>query len=274
MSEFPLGVDLRRAGIYQITNIANGKRYIGSSKNIWTRWKTHTLQLRKNEHHNLHLQRSWNKYGEDNFIIAAIVLCEEYELQRYEQACLDIFKPEYNETIDVIAPMRGKKFSEEHKAKISRANLGRHMSEETKEKLLLANLGSHHSEETKEKISASAKANPNNSGRFVKGDAIRRGHKHTEEAKEKMRLAHLGNHLPEETKKKISAVAKLNPNNSGRFVDGHKPSEETRAKMSKSAKANSHNSGRFVKGQNLSEETKTKISESLKLYYAKKKGKK
>lgn len=64
--------------------------------------------------------------------------------------------------------------SEETKEKIRQKLLGRThpgcpRSEETKEKLRLAKLGTRHSDETKAKMSASQKANSNNSGRFVKG---------------------------------------------------------------------------------------------------------
>ena len=52
------------SGIYAIVNKKSGRSYIGSSINIEKRWKTHLRSLRKNTHHNIFLQRAFNKYGE------------------------------------------------------------------------------------------------------------------------------------------------------------------------------------------------------------------
>jgi group I intron endonuclease len=54
-------------GIYEIVNIVNNKRYIGSSINIRNRKNAHYNTLRKNKHPNPHLQKAFNKYGESNF---------------------------------------------------------------------------------------------------------------------------------------------------------------------------------------------------------------
>lgn len=57
-----------QSGIYLITNLENGKIYIGRSKNISSRLKQHKRDLIGNRHSNPYLQTSWNKYGEENFI--------------------------------------------------------------------------------------------------------------------------------------------------------------------------------------------------------------
>lgn len=54
--------------VYTIKNILDGKMYIGSSTNIARRKRQHLNSLLKNEHHSIHLQRAWNKYGKDNFV--------------------------------------------------------------------------------------------------------------------------------------------------------------------------------------------------------------
>lgn len=53
--------------IYEIRNTINGKRYIGCSKNISTRFIKHKSRLKNNNHKNIYLQNAYNKYGEDNF---------------------------------------------------------------------------------------------------------------------------------------------------------------------------------------------------------------
>lgn len=56
-------------GIYIIENTINGKKYIGSDSNIdkSIRWNDHKSKLKRGKHYNLHLQRAWNQYGEQNF---------------------------------------------------------------------------------------------------------------------------------------------------------------------------------------------------------------
>ena len=64
-------------GIYRIKNLKNKKCYYGSSKNIEKRWRTHSNNLKNGKHHNIHLQRSWDKYGEDNFVFELVEECNE-----------------------------------------------------------------------------------------------------------------------------------------------------------------------------------------------------
>jgi group I intron endonuclease len=55
-------------GVYSITNILDNKRYIGSTKKSFnSRLRQHINKLNKGNHHCLHLQNAWNKYGEENF---------------------------------------------------------------------------------------------------------------------------------------------------------------------------------------------------------------
>ena len=66
-------------------------------------------------------------------------------------------------------------------------------------------------------MSASQKANPNNSGRFADGDVGHLGYKHTKDAKKKISETlklrdykpFLGHKHTDETKKKISETKKL-----------------------------------------------------------------
>jgi group I intron endonuclease len=55
--------------IYRIYNKDSGKSYIGSTNNLGRRIKKHRDELGTNVHKNLHLQRSYNKYGRDSFLV-------------------------------------------------------------------------------------------------------------------------------------------------------------------------------------------------------------
>lgn len=85
----------KTCGIYCIENLINGKKYIGKAKNIQTRWLQHKNSLSKNIHTNKHLQNSWNKYSEDNFIFYMIYTFEKYNIKKiniYEVFYINKFK--------------------------------------------------------------------------------------------------------------------------------------------------------------------------------------
>jgi group I intron endonuclease len=91
-------------GIYYIENIKTLRRYYGSSFNIEKRLIQHQQDLKKEKHHNIQLQRCYNKYGnifryevleETNFI-------SQKELLEYEQTFLDKNINGYN-----MAPANG-----------------------------------------------------------------------------------------------------------------------------------------------------------------------
>ena len=80
------------SGIYCIENKVNGKKYIGSSKDIYGRWLQHEYQLNKGEHHSRYLQFAWNKYGKDNFKFYILEKCEEDKLFEREQYYYDFYE--------------------------------------------------------------------------------------------------------------------------------------------------------------------------------------
>lgn len=109
--------------IYQITNKVNNKRYIGSAKNFLNRKNKHLYELRKNNHKNIYLQNSYNKYGEDKFEFKIIEDVELENLIIREQWWLDNLKPEYN-ICKIAGSSLGVKRREETKLKCSLAHIG------------------------------------------------------------------------------------------------------------------------------------------------------
>lgn len=98
------------SGIYQIENKVTGKLYVGSAWNCWLRKTGHFNKLRANKHHSIKLQRSFNKYGEENFKFSIIEFCDEELLLNREQFWLDKLKPFYN-ICRIAGSSRGRKSS-------------------------------------------------------------------------------------------------------------------------------------------------------------------
>src|SRR5688572_20885127 len=60
------------SGIYLITNLSNGKVYVGSSDQLKRRKYLHFYRLKRGNHANPHLQNAWNHYGEHVFTFQVI----------------------------------------------------------------------------------------------------------------------------------------------------------------------------------------------------------
>ena len=172
---------MTKSGIYQIRNLVNGKVYIGSTINLNKRKLKHFNLLKNNKHDNSHLQSSFNKHSEQNFIFEVIEeVQEKTNLIEREQFYLDALKPEYNickiagntlgtkRSVETKMKMSeaqkgekhhffGKNHSKEAKQKMSESKKDKHLSEETKQKISQSNCGNHHSEETKQKMSEAFK---------------------------------------------------------------------------------------------------------------------
>ena len=116
-------------GIYKIFNKITKRFYIGSSGDIPRRWRSHRNLLKNNKHHNIFLQREYNKYGKDAFIYE--VVCEtsietllEKEQELFES--LDVFGDKgYNIAFEAARPMAGKKHTEEVKEILRKKLSGR-----------------------------------------------------------------------------------------------------------------------------------------------------
>lgn len=215
-------------GVYKITNLVNGKVYIGASKRIERRFTDHKKCTGSPIHSDL------EALGVENFKFEILLECPETMLAQWERdmICLyDADDPEkgYNSPMDrpynpkVSESLKGKpawnkgiSHTEEERRKISEAckgkpssMKGKHLSEEHKRKISEANKGHMTSNETRRKISEA------NKGKSIPDEMRRRisetlkGHKHTDEAKRKISEACKGITRSEETKRKLSEARRL-----------------------------------------------------------------
>lgn len=225
-------------GIYEIVNVVNGRRYIGSAMSFRVRFRDHASTLRRGTHRNLKLQRSWDKYGEAAFRFRPIIICAPRNLLFYEQRCLDGFRPEYNIATTADSPFRGRKHTPESLKKLSesqrgykpspetiaklraawvkaKANGSRVVSPETRARMSASLVGIKRSPETRAKIALSKLGNTFAKGRIVSAETLAR-----------MSLANLGKVLSPEHRAKLSMAGLGNTNRRGKSA-----SAETRAKL-------------------------------------------
>lgn len=73
-------------GIYKITNLVNGKVYIGQSINIAERWKKHLYAK-----DDFAIHQALRKYGVDNFKFEVIEECSRSDLDEREQYWIDFY---------------------------------------------------------------------------------------------------------------------------------------------------------------------------------------
>jgi hypothetical protein len=232
----------KQIGVYKIE--FNGKCYVGSTiQSFKTRWNNHLTGLRRNKHHNKHMQNAFNKYGEDALKFTVLEIVEKLkDVLTAEQKYIDELKPEYN-----ASPTAGNNYGLKH-------------TETTRQKMSKAHKGKIVSDETRERMSEAHAASPELSEKMRKvniGNKNALGHKVTEEAKGKLSELYKGKKIAEEIKQKI-----------GKSHKGLVVSEETREKISKSKTGKVHSEAtkqkisRINKGRKLSEETKKKMSAS------------
>ena len=214
--------------IYTITNLVNGKKYVGqTTQEPMIRWSRHKREaLNYNSTQAIHC--AIRKYGIINFRfdvidtdVNSIDSLNESEIEWISH--YDTFEGDgYNMT----SGGEGCIVSEEAKRNMSNAQKGKTHSEETKRKIGLASKGNNSnldkivSEETREKISKA------NMGRIVSLETrVKIGNAHrgkivSEETREKIRQSLLGHKHTDETKQKVSEAVK------GRIT-----SDETKIKM-------------------------------------------
>lgn len=85
------------SAVYQIKNMVTGNMYIGSSKDVYSRWKSHKKHSMWNKHPNSKLYKDMQEYGLDNFIFAILECVEPEYLRQVEQNFIDMLQPTYNQ---------------------------------------------------------------------------------------------------------------------------------------------------------------------------------
>ncbi len=159
--------------VYQITNLINGKFYIGSTINYRDRRTRHFYELRHNKHGNARLQHAFNKYGAENFKIEMLTPVTPDELLFMEQCFIDWSKAADRNIGYNISPIasrpdnRGSRRTEEQKRRMSESQRGKKRTPEARLNMSIA----------QKKLFASGYVHPNKGKTF------------TPEEKEKHRIA-------------------------------------------------------------------------------------
>lgn len=218
--------------IYKIRNVVNNKFYVGSTVDSRKRFWAHRKALRLGNHDCIHLQRAWNKYGEDCFKFEIIEqLNSKEELYPAEQKWLDEHFGKdycYNVAAHADSPMRdaSPEFRAKH-AQIMRDYYAEHAHPRE---------GLKHTPETLDVMSQNRK------GKHAGGNHYR-----------------YGKTVSEEVRKKIGDTQRGKPKAPGRTV-----SAEGMAKIRAAAEAGHYS---HWEGRKHSEESKLKMSKQIVVVY-------
>jgi len=215
------------SGIYLIENLQNNKKYIGSSKNIEQRFRAHKSLLNRNKHSNNHLQNAWNKYSNNSFSFS--IYKETVNLLEEETSAIASFNSISN-GYNILTAFRKKgtfHHSDETKQKLREAAIKRdfghtEMSESGKEALSKLRAG-----KTFEEFFGVEKANRIKEKIRIKNLSreYRKGFTVSESTKNKMSKSHKGKRHTEETKEKCK-IAKIGEKNH-QFIKISKDIKET-----------------------------------------------
>ncbi len=189
--------------VYCITNLINGKRYVGKSNCPEARWKKHQRDASR-----YHLHSAIRKYGIDSFEfeIVAEFSSEEAAFTAETKLIRILRTNDRNHGYNLNEGGRG----------------GINPSPETRKRMGQANVGRKHTEEWKQQNSVRQK-----------------GKSRSAETRKNIAAGLLGKKLSDEHRSKLRGK-KRNPEqieNIRRSIIGRRMSQETRAKMSRAAKA-------------------------------------
>jgi group I intron endonuclease len=145
--------------VYKIDNIKNGKFYVGGTTNYFHRRSQHLYNLRKSSYANTPLQEDFLQFGEQFFVFSILKMSTPETLEKDEQFWIDTLHPTYNMSRFAKKPDELIVFSE--KANLSRSAAVKKLWENpdfranfsAKNKGRISNRkGVHLSDETKEKL--------------------------------------------------------------------------------------------------------------------------
>ena len=214
---------MRPVAIYTVTNILNGKMYIGQSVNP---------QKRRHQHNwpksgCTALRSAVQKHGKENFEFKILCWCpdkayadmvetkliEAHDTRRVGyNICVggEGFgsgedHPTYGTTLSeehkgkVAAALRGKKKSPEHAAKVAATWVGKKHTAEARQNMSKAHMGHTHTEATRTKMA-----------QRMRGNTYCKGLKLSEERKQQLSLAIKGTVRSKETRAKMGAAKEIN----------------------------------------------------------------
>ena len=130
------------SGVYQISSVVTGERYIGYSEAVHNRWYTHQRALRRGGHANPRLQRLFDENGESDLVCKLLIICNKEMGLNYERTFINNLKPELNipdevRLVNVVSANRKRYYgpcTEDVKRRISQTLRGQRQSKEWSQK--------------------------------------------------------------------------------------------------------------------------------------------
>jgi len=273
-------------GVYRITNLINGRFYIGSTCQFKVRWATHRCQLLKGNHCNAFLQNDFNKCGADAFVVEVLEVIQDRNSRLRAEGAL--IRQHFGDECYNLEPEVGPDFPVNSRPR-------RPHTEATKEKIRQAKLGKKLPPDAEAQRVDAVRASMvklKATGATQTWGASKRGVPRTEEAKAKMResigqrrqngtlvlspeqrdhlrqvnLGKVYGPRSEETKAKLRKAWKSRP----RVATRGPMSEETKENIRQAKLGKPHTETARAKmsathkGRPLSDETKAKMSAARK----------